>query len=60
LSHTHLNLVIQHYIGVELKEDIIGCYVQGRDDLLRVAYQLRVEVLVVAHQVAAVDDQEWL
>lgn len=59
-SHTNLNLMIQHYIGVELKEEVVGCYVEGRDDLLRVSDQLGVEFLIIAQQMTAIDGQEGL
>ena len=56
----HLNLVLQDRVRVEPVEELVGGHVKGRDDLLRVAHQLRVEVREEAMEVVAVDVQEGL
>lgn len=57
-SHAHLYLVLQNCVWVELEEDLVSGHVKGGDDFLRVAHQLRVEVLVVEKEVFTVHAQE--
>ena len=56
----YLYLVLQESLRVQLAKELVSGEVKGRDDLLRVAHQLGVEVRVEAMEVVAVDVQEWL
>ena len=60
LVHTHLYLVFQIGVGVQLLKQLICRQVKGRDDLLGVAHKLRVKIFVEVGQVIAVDIQERL
>lgn len=52
--------MLQHSIGIMLLKELVCSQVKGRDDLLRVANELGVEVLIEASQVVAIYIQEWL
>ena len=52
--------MVQISLWVELKEQLVSGYIEVWDDLLRIADQLGVEVLVEAEQVGTVDVEEWL
>jgi len=52
--------VAEHRVGVSLEEHLVDGHVHGGDDLLRVAHQLAVQVLVKQPDVSGVDVQVGL
>ncbi len=62
-THTHashLYLVLQLSVRIKLLEELVGSKVKGRDHLLRVAYELGIEVRIESLEVTAIDVQKRL
>ena len=55
-----LNLVAQNSVRVLLEEHFVDSHVHGGDDLLRIADQLAVQVLIEEPDVTSVDAQVGL
>ena len=58
VERAHLDLVLQGGVGITVKEHLVDRHVECRDDLLRVADQLAVQVRVKLLEVLTVDVQE--
>src|SRR6218665_676161 len=54
IVRTHLDLVLEGSLRVAIEEHLVCCYVEGWYDLLRVAYQLAIDVRIELLQVVAV------